>query len=372
VEKVHILYIITNLALGGAQKNALYALDNLDSAKYEKYFISAPCGGLYTDIDQYSGIKFHFLNCLKRKISLVNDILAFFALWRFMREHKISLVHTHSSKAGIIGRWAAKFAKVGIIIHTVHGWSFHQNMRKPIKAVYVFLEQCTAKITTRFIVVSQNDLQKGLEHKIGNAQQYSLIRYGIEISKFCQKKQQDSDKRKIVGMIACLKPQKNPLDFIKAAEIIAKTNKAVDFICIGDGGLRQKMENAITRLGLSGQIRLLGWRKDIADLIATMDIVMLCSLWEGLPIALLEAMAAAKPIVAYDTDGVREAVLNNKNGYLVEPGDVKGLAKKIQELLADPELAKTMGQAGCELIKASEFNADCMIEKIETLYAQLC
>ncbi|MFH1062350.1 MAG: glycosyltransferase family 4 protein [Candidatus Omnitrophota bacterium] len=372
MEKVRVLHIITNLALGGAQKNALYTLDNLDSNKYEKYFISAPWGGLFEDIEQYKGINFYFLNCLKRRIAPLNDLFVFFALRRYMRKHKISIVHTHSSKAGIIGRWAAKFAKVPIIIHTVHGWSFHEHMSKPLKALYVFLEQRAAKITSRFIIVSSSDKQKGLAHQIGTAQQYELIRYGIEISKFYKPDSSVEKKAKqVVGMIACLKPQKNPLDFIKAAAIISKTNKAVEFMCVGDGCLRPKIEREIKRNALSSQLSLLGWRKDIPDLIAAMDIVVLCSLWEGLPIALLEAMAAAKPIVAYDSDGIREAVLNNKNGYLVEPGDVQGLAKKIQELLDDQLLAKTMGQTGHNLLKESEFNARQMMRKIEALYAKL-
>lgn len=372
MEKIRILHIITNLALGGAQKNALYTLANLDESKYEKYFICAAWGKLYESIDQYRGINFYFLKCLKRRISPLNDLIVFFALARYMRKHRISIVHTHSSKAGIVGRWAAKFAKVPIIIHTVHGWSFHEYMSRPLKALYVFLEQCTAWVTTRFIVVSSQDKQKGLEHHIGIEQQYELIRYGIEINEFYKKSSFAEKKDKqVVGMIACLKPQKNPLDFIQAAEMIAKTNKAVEFICVGDGGLRQKIEKEIERKGLGAQVSLLGWRTDISDLIAQMDIVVLCSLWEGLPIALLEAMAAAKPIVAYNTDGVREVVQHNKNGYLIEPGDAMGFATKIQELLADKQLAKAMGQIGYNLLIDSDFNAEQMIAKIENLYETL-
>lgn len=372
MKKVRVLHIITNLALGGAQKNALYIIANLDGKKYEKYFVSAPWGGLYDDIGQYNEISFHFFKCLKRGISPIQDIRAFFALARFMLRNKVSIVHTHSSKAGILGRWAAKFAKIPIIIHSVHGWSFHEYLHKPVKAVYIFLERLTARITTRFIAVSDSDIKKGLDNKIGTAKQYELIRYGIETNKFYKVgKQQNRQKKLTVGMIACLKAQKNPLDFIKAAAVIAKQNKEVDFVCIGDGPLRHKMENEIKRNELGPRVKLLGWRKDIPDLISMMDIVVLSSLWEGLPIALLEAMASAKPIVAYNADGIREAVKQGENGYLVTPGDAAGLAKRIQELLDNRQLAESMGQKGRKRFEKAAFSAAYMMKAIENLYEGL-
>ncbi len=370
--KVGVLHIITNLALGGAQKNALYTAANLDSCKYEKYFISAPWGGLYDQLNQDKAINFYFLKCLKRSISPLKDIQAFFSIIRFIKQNKISIVHTHSSKAGILGRWAAKFAKVPIIIHTVHGWSFHEYMSKPIKALYVFLERWTAGITTKFIAVSENDIKKGLNNKIGKAKQYELIRYGIEINRFEQiPAQHNSQAVLTVGMIACLKPQKNPIDFIRAAEIIAKTNKNVRFICIGGGKLRKNLEKEIMLRSLNKQVKLLGWRKDISQLIRQMDIVVLTSLWEGLPIALLEAMAAAKPIVAYDTDGIREAVKNGISGFLCPKKDIHALAEAIKKLLDEPALTKSMGQKAYELISDSDFNAEDMIQNIEGLYKGL-
>jgi glycosyltransferase involved in cell wall biosynthesis len=367
--KISVLHIITNLALGGAQKNALYTIRSLDPEKYEKHFISAPEGYLYRTIKQEQDIKVCFLNCLKRCISPINDIRAVFYLIRYIKQHNISLVHTHSSKAGILGRWAAKFAKVPVIIHTIHGWSFNDYLSLPVRALYVFLERCTAKITTFLIAVSDNDIKKGLDNKIGTKAQYKLIRYGINISDFEKAaKTQPCNKTPVVAMIACFKPQKNPLDFIKAADIIVKQNKNIRFLCIGDGPLRKKIQAKIEALDLQNNIKLLGWRNDVADLIEQADIIVLTSLWEGLPIALLEAMAGARPVVAYDTDGVKEAVEHEKTGYIVPKKDAWSLAEKIQLLLDNRKLCLNMGRRGYDKILNSQFKAETMIEKIENLY----
>jgi glycosyltransferase involved in cell wall biosynthesis len=369
LEKISVLHIITTLALGGAQKNAIYTITHLDSKKYKKHFISAPCGQLYEKVRNSQDVSFCFLDCLKRQISPINDIFAFFALVKYIKKNKISIVHTHSSKAGILGRWAARFSKVPVIIHTIHGWSFNDYLPWPVKKFYIFLERCTANITDHLIAVSENDIKKGLDNKIGDIKKYKLIHYGIIVSDFEKAAKHQPDKNEpTVAMIACFKPQKNPLDFIKAAKIIIEQDPRVKFLCIGDGQLRPKIQNAIKDLGIGANVELLGWRHDIAKLLVNIDIVVLSSLWEGLPIALLEAMAAARPIVAYDTDGVKEAVEDNITGYIVKKEDFKALANYIKSLLDDKALAREMGQAAYKKISASQFDASNMIKKIEKLY----
>jgi len=379
LKKIRVLHIITNLALGGAQKNALYIIANLNPEKYEKYFISAPTGSLYDDIvAQNKTINFQFLKCLKRRISPIQDIRAFFFLAHYIKQNKISIVHTHSSKAGILGRWAAKFSQVPIIIHSVHGWSFNQNMPGYVKALYIFLERITAKITNSLIAVCKSDIVKGQRARIGNNCQYVLISYGIESAAFnpsiqacAQVRAQWGDEGNIVGMIACLKPQKNPLDFLRMAIIVCADKPQARFVLVGDGILRPTIEQFIQAHGLQTKVILLGWRRDIPALLAAMDIVVLTSLWEGQPIALLEAMAAGKPIVAYDTDGVKEIICNNENGYVLGQGDITGLADKIIGLLSDSKQAKEMGAKGRERLIRSEHSARQMMRSIERLYANL-
>jgi len=288
-------------------------------------------------------------------------------------------VHTHSSKAGIIGRWAAKICGVPVIVHTIHGWSFNKYVNRFLSVLYIFLERISAEITTCLIAVSESDIAKGQCFKIGKPSQYTLIRYGVELDKFnayTKQAQQvkaacGDDEARIVGMIACLKPQKNPLDFLRAAEIMTAKRPKTRFVLVGDGLLRPAIERFIKTHRLQGKVTLLGWRRDISEILAAMDIIVLTSLWEGLPIVLLEAMAAGKPVVAYDTDGIKEVILNNENGYLLKQGDVVGLAEKIIGLLDDQKKAEAMGARGREILSGSQHRTAVMMRSVEQLYAKL-
>ncbi len=377
-KKKNVLHIITNLELGGAQKNALYIIDHLDEHKYNKHFISAPRGLLQDQARQIKNVRFQFLPFLKRRISPINDLISTGMLIRYMRRNNIAIVHTHSSKAGILGRWAAKIAGVPVIIHTIHGWSFNKYMSRFTRAGYIFLERITSRITTKLIAVAENDIKKGIDKGIGDARRYLLVRCGIELdivksdsASMRIKESLGVDKASaLIGMIACLKPQKNPLDFIRAAAIIMGKHPKARFILVGDGILRSRIERLIEKEKLTGKVLLLGWRRDIHQLIPIFDVIVLTSLWEGLPIALLEAMAQAKPIVAYDVGGIKEILSNGVNGYLVRAGDVNGLTEKINSLLREKNLSTDMGKKGRASLERGQFTAQHMIAQIETLYAE--
>jgi len=241
------------------------------------------------------------------------------------------------------------------------------------------LERITARWTTKLIAVSESDIKKGLDNNIGCPSKYILIRYGIDQDKIKQEAVDAFTKEELgleatsplVGMIACLKKQKNPLDFIRAAAVVLKKNPSVRFVSIGDGVLRQSMERLIKTEKLEGKVLLLGWRQDIYKIIPILDIVVLTSLWEGLPIALLEAMACAKPIVAYNVDGVGEIVKEAENGYLTEENDVEALADKINILLQDNAFSARMGKTGYGFLAQPSFNPQYMMKQIEHLYQEL-
>ncbi|MBI4846579.1 MAG: glycosyltransferase family 4 protein [Candidatus Omnitrophica bacterium] len=379
MEKKHkILHIITTLELGGAQKNAAHIITYLPDERFDKYFVSGSQGILQEQIQLQRQIKAVFLPFLKRVIFPADDLKSVFWLCRYMRKEGISIVHTHSSKAGIIGRWAAHLAKVPVIIHTIHGWSFNDCQNIFIRNLYVLLERAAARITTRLIAVSQNDIEKGIKHKIASRSKYRLIRYGISLEDI-EKDGKNSHKkealgitgRKCVGMIACLKPQKNIFDFVRAAKIIIRKEPDVTFVIIGDGVLRAKLEKMLAAEKLADNFILLGWRKDVYRIIPCFDVVALTSLWEGLPISLLEAMACAKPVVAYDTDGIKEIIKDNENGYLIKQGDYKGLAEKIFLLLKDEALAKRMCQRAKQILADSAFFCARMMKEMEQLYINL-
>jgi glycosyltransferase involved in cell wall biosynthesis len=376
---VKVLHIITQLELGGAQKNCLRILSGLDPKKYEIHLISSD-GLLVEEARAIPNLRLNLWSSLARLPNPLLDLFTFFALIIYMKREKISIVHTHSSKAGILGRWAARCARVPVVIHTVHGWGFHELVQSLFNDIYIFLERSTAKITTKLIAVSVSDIEKGLSRKIGTSDQYVFIRCGIDPD-FCRL-QPDAvtDFRrslgvdecdKVVGMVACLKPQKNPVDFVKAAALVSEKNPGTKFFLIGDGILRKKVEREVALANLSEDFFVLGWRKDMSVVMSALDVVVLTSLWEGLPIVFFEAMACAKPIVAYDICGNHEIVKNGVNGFLETPRDVSALASKIGSLLDNEEFRIRMGAFGQRIVASDAFSSQTMVRRIQGLYEEL-
>lgn len=380
LKKLRILHIITRLELGGAQKNVLDIVTLLDKNRYEIYLVSSDKGYLVKDARALPGIKTILLSSLARPINLFADIVTLFKLAFLFKKEHIALVHTHSSKAGVLGRWAAKLSGVSLIVHTIHGWSFHDHLNFLTKSFYTFLERITAKFTDRLIAVSRSDIQKGLRSAIGRVDKYALIRYGIERQKFLdcnidivQKKKQlglnvDSP---VVGMVACFKPQKAPQEFVRAASLVIKRNPKAQFLLVGDGVLRKRIECLIVDLNLKENFLLTGWRQDIAQILACLDVLVLSSLWEGSPRVLLEAMCSKLPIVAYNVDGVREVIKDGVNGFLVRPKDFTALAERINRLIEDEDLLKKMGMRGFNMVMNNGYQAEQMLKDLDDLYCDL-
>ena len=373
MRKIKLLQVITKLELGGAQLSTLDLVRSLDKDIYEIYLITSNSGILISEALSISKIKLYLLSSLKREINILYDLKSLFELYRFIKKQKIDVVHTHSSKAGVLGRWAARLAGVKIIIHTVHGWGFHEYQNKIKKMLFIFLEKITALITDQIIAVTSHDINKGVSFGIGR-DKYSLISYGIDKDRFnCgyngvfRKEIGIDNSCFVVGMTACFKPQKNPLDFIFSAARITKHVSNVKFIMVGDGQMRNKIVALIEKLKLKEKFILLGWQRNIPEIISSFDVLVLSSLWEGLPIVFLEAMASRKPIVATDIDGNSEFVKDGVNGYLVKPRDSYALADRIIYLSKNRSLAQQMGERG-KVILNQNFDLNRMINNIHALY----
>ncbi len=380
LRKIKVLHIITQLDLGGAQKNALDIVRLLDKRTYQVYFVSSTKGILVQDAQTISGINVILLPCLRRSTNLLTDLKCLFRLILIFKKEGIDIVHTHSSKAGILGRWAAYFARVPVVLHTVHGWSFHSRQYFLAHFFYSFLERITAAITDKLITVSKSDAQKGLRHRIGRPDQYILIRYGIERRQFFRQPIDIRRKKEefglnadwpLVGIIACFKPQKAPLDFVRAAYMVAKNRPQIQFLMVGDGLLRREVERLIAEYDLRKNFVLAGWRRDIAQILSCLDMLGLTSLWEGSPFVLLEAMCAKLPIVAYDIDGVSEVIKDEITGFLVPPGDYKRFASRIERLLEDKNLAKDLGSCGFDAVMNDNWDSARMLKDLDAVYKNL-
>jgi glycosyltransferase involved in cell wall biosynthesis len=373
-DKINLLYVVTKLELGGAQKQLLSLIRGVNKEKFRVFLFTGIEGLLVEDALAIPYLELQGCRFLVRPIHPLKDLLALICLYLFIKRHSIEIVHTHSSKAGFLGRVAARLAGVKAIIHTVHGWSFHDYQPVFLKKIFILLERFTASFTKKLVVVSYSDQSRGINNRIGDQAKYSLIRYGIDR---CEFENNDPSLRRelglndndiVVGMIACFKPQKCPQDFIKLASLVKRSMPGVKFILAGDGILRREIERLISDSNLAGNVILTGWRRDIPRVLAALDVFVLTSLWEGLPVTVLEAMAAAKAVIVTDTGGVREVVNEAKTGFLVQPHDLQELAEKLFRLLEENELRTKTGRLAREYIKCG-FSVDNMLSDTEALYA---
>ncbi|HQO38731.1 MAG TPA: glycosyltransferase family 4 protein [Candidatus Omnitrophota bacterium] len=371
--KKKLLYVITKLELGGAQTQLLSLIRGLDRSKYDIFLFTARTGMLMDDALAVTGLRVHRSRFLERAVNPFLDIPAFFELVGFMRRKKIDIVHTHSSKAGIIGRFAARAAGIRFVHHTVHGWSFHRFQNAAVRSLYMFLERCAGSWTTNIIVVSEFDRRRGVECKIAAPERYVLIRYGIDIGAFAAARPGARSlpgippAALVVGMTACFKPQKAVRDFIEVARDICASGTDAVFVIAGDGAERPAVERLIAASGLQGRVKLLGWRRDMAGVVKSFDVFMLTSLWEGMPIAVIEAMAASRPVIVTDTGGIRDLVRDGENGFIVRPGDTRAMAQKLRSLLRDGGMREAAGK-----IAAASLNEDYttrrMVEETSRVY----
>ena len=376
-----VLHIITRLIVGGAQENTMLTADLLDPERWDVDVVSGPQTGPEGSLIEEArarGVPLTIEPNLVREVNPVKDLLALLALYRHIRRGRYAVVHTHSGKAGMLGRWAAWLARVPIVIHTVHGWSHHERQHLLARRVFILLEQLTAPITDKLIVVSPRNTEKGLADGIGSPDKYVTIRSGIDLDRFRTPSRPRQAVRAeldvpqdapVVGTVTRLSPQKAPLDFVKAVARLPSQRPNVHFVMVGDGPLRAEVEAEIRAQGLSERVHLTGLRRDVPDLMHSFDVFALSSLWEGLPRVLPQAMAAGLPIVATAVDGNAEAVNDDLNGFLTPPGDPQAFAEALLTLLEDPALAARMGQAGLD--RVDEFGARKMVRDIAALYEEL-
>ncbi|MBI4879815.1 MAG: glycosyltransferase [Planctomycetes bacterium] len=378
-----VVHVITRLDLGGAQENTLDTCRLLDRARFRVALLAGPEGRLDSAAARIPDLDFRLVPDLVREIEPRRDLAAL----RRLRDHLLELgqdgapliVHTHSSKAGILGRLAARAARARFVVHTIHGFGHPALTRRWQKGLAILAERMVARRTSRFVAVSRADVEEGMRLGLFRATDVELIRSGFDVTAFAEPGVERWAARRalgvesdgpLIGMVACLKPQKDPLAFLRAARLVLNERDDARFLMVGDGELRMEVEALRDRLGLGSALLLLGWREDVPSILRALDLFVLTSRWEGLPRALVQAMAAGVPVVACAAGGIGEVVSDGLTGRLVAPRDHRALAACMRELLEDRTRAARLAAAARERV-ASEFDVRLMIERLERLYQRL-
>jgi len=373
-----VAHIITKLELGGAQQNTLFTVAHLDPARFRPLLITGETGLLDQDARSLSGVALYQVAALVRPLRPWQDLRALFALTALLKRLKPVIVHTHSSKAGILGRLAAWLAGVPIIVHTIHGFGVTPSQPSWLRSLLILMERMAARVTTQFFAVSEATRRQGMALGLFPADRCAVIRSGVDLDMLRRTQVDVTTKRQalrlaldqpVVGMIAPFKPQKAPLDFVSMAELVHRARPDAQFLLVGDGELRGEIEAHCVRLGLSSVVQLTGWRRDVPEILRCLNVLVLTSLWEGLPRVYLEALASGVPVVGTSVDGAPEVIQDGVTGFLVAPGDVTAMAERVLHLLAHPEEAQQMGRNGQQL--PHEFDIHEMVRQQEDAYGRL-
>ena len=299
----------------------------------------------------------------------LKDSLIILNLALFLRKHPFHIVHTHNSKAGFVGRLAAKLARVPVIVHTVHGFSFHEQELRWRQWLFRSMERLASRWCDQLIFISQPLMTWALREGIGNKERMTRIYSGIELDRFQPVSEQEKiDLRKkwgleardlVVGIVSKLWDGKGHALLLDAFQEIRRTKVEAKLVIVGEGCLLKDLRGLVDKHAMNGAVLFTGFQSEVAPLIATFDVAVLPSFFEGMGRVLLEAMAMGKPVVASRVGGIPDLVEHGVNGYLVRPGHKGELKEAILRLLDDRSLALNMGREGREKVKG-EFDALAM------------
>lgn len=378
-----VAHVITRLELGGAQQNTLDTCRLLDRERFRVALLTGEPGRLDSAAARIDDLDFRIIPALGRPVHPWRDVRAYRALTDHLRdlrgeEEAPVIVHTHSSKAGMIGRLAARRAGIRRIVHTVHGFGHRAFRSSWLRGAARMAERQVARSTTRFVCVSNENREEGRRLRLFGDRPVTVIRSGFDVASFRHPGVDRREARRrlglapdvpVVGTVACLKPQKDPVAFVRTAAAVRRNVNEARFVLVGDGALAELVRHEAERLGDAQAVTHLGWRDDVAQILPAFDVFLLTSRWEGLPRVVVQAMAAGVPVVASDVDGVRDVVRDDETGRLVPPGDVPGFARSVRDLLDDRTACVRLTRAAATI--PDEFGTDEMIRRLEELYGEL-
>jgi glycosyltransferase involved in cell wall biosynthesis len=367
---IRVLHIITRLDVGGSAENTVISATRMPKAEFISSLISGhtvdPPPRLAKTLRD-AEVPFFEVPHLRRPVGFANDCRALWQVWRLIRRLRPDIVHTHSSKAGFIGRLAARLAGTPHILYTPHGHIFQGYFSASVTRSFVLLERLAARWTDRIITLTDAEADQHLALGIGRPGQFATIPSGIDLDAVVAAAPAHLvPDGQAIGAVARLAPIKGHVHLLDAAPEILRQSPAARFVFVGDGETRSALEAQARRLGVGDRVLFTGFRDDVPSLLAGMDVVVLPSLNEGMGRVLVMAMALAKPIVATRVGGVPELLADGAAGRLVPPGDAAALANAICSLLRNPGEATALGEAGRR--RAGRYSAPAMVESLAQVY----
>jgi glycosyltransferase involved in cell wall biosynthesis len=381
---MRVAHIITRMIIGGAQENTLYNCEDLIGLFGDDVLlITGPALGPEGDLLQQGrggSVPIRLISSLRRAIDPRRDPASYLALKRVLREFRPEVVHTHSAKAGFLGRLAAWSLGVPAVIHTVHGAPFHPYQNAAARAIFRWCERYAAGRCHKMISVADAMTDLMVEAGVAPRDQFVTIYSGMEVEPLLRAHEHRDEMRAkfgydpqhvVVGKIARLFHLKGHADLIRAARDVVQANANVRFLLIGDGILREPLQAQIDAAGLTRHFQFAGLvpPDQIPRYLGAVDMLVHVSLREGLPRALPQALIAGKPVVAYDIDGAREVAIDGETGFLVPPR-WEALTQPLIKLAADAELRARLGQTGRERF-TGQFRHENMTRQIRFLYEQV-
>jgi len=385
-KSLKICHVITRMIIGGAQENTLFTIIGQIRNGHDVTLLTGPTEGpegkllAAFNYPEKNKINIVTLNSLKREINPIHDLASYYQMIKFFKQEKFDIVHTHSSKAGIIGRLAAKKAEIKNIIHTIHGQPFNDYQNKWKNLFYILAEKYAAKKSDKILAVANAMIDQSLKNKIGKKELYTVVYSGMDLQPYLNAKRDNDLLTKlnikkdnfVIGTVARLFPLKGYEDFIEAAFTLTKKYSNLKFLLVGDGILQKSLKEKILTLNIEENFIFAGLinPSEVYKYISIMDILVHLSLREGLPRSAVQGLASGKPVVAYNLDGTPEVVINGITGYTVNPGDTESVIDKISQLIEDDNLRNKMGENGRKTV-IHNFNWETMVSCIESEYKNL-
>lgn len=379
MRRIRVAHVITRMCKGGAQENTFNTVRLAKRDRYEVDLISGHTARNEPSMEQAvrdTGVEIVHVEHLVRNPSPLNDLRAYNELAQLFRERKYDIVHTHTSKAGYLGRMAAAKANVPIVVHTPHGHIFFGYFNKLLTKFFTKLERDAAQITNKLIELTQRGVDQHLAEGVGTPEKWIAIFSGIDLAPFDDAIRARAATREslgvapdefLIGAVGRLEPVKGFSYFVRAARIVLDSMPSARFILAGDGAERDSLKALAETLG--ERFQFLGMREDVPALMAAMDICVVPSINEGMGRVILEAGAAGTPVVATNVGGIPEVVNETVTGLLVRPRDETGIASAVLSLAADRAQRERMGEAARDHVQ--QFSLARMVGKIEALYEDL-